>query len=288
MKFESVEIYALETGIFKLDGGAMFGSVPKTMWEKAIPPDELNRIPMALRLILIKDSKQKRNLLVDAGIGDKWSEKMRGIYAIDDSKDSLEKSLKKHGLNPEDITDVVLTHLHFDHTGGSTRADSTGKFIPSFPHAKYYLQKDNFDWALKPNPRESSSYMAENFMPLLESKQLTLCNGVGEFEKAIRWPAVTVRLSYGHTMGLQCPLITLGDRKFFYPSDMIPTSAHVPIPWTMGYDLHIIKLMEEKEIILTEAVKDKWILVYEHDPVIAASEITKGVKHFERGLVVKL
>lgn len=285
MKFGTTEIFAIETGIFKLDGGAMFGSVPKPIWEKAIPADAQNRIPMALRLILLKDAQQKRNLLVDTGIGEKWTEKMVGIYAIDHSQNTLERSLRVHGLTPDDITDVVLTHLHFDHAGGATKAGDNGKFYPAFKNAKYYLQKDNFDWATKPNSREAASYLPENFMPLVESKKLILCNGVEDFEKAIQWPGVSVRLSYGHTIGLQCPLITLGDQKFFYPSDMIPTSAHVPVPWVMGYDIHVIKLLEEKENLLEEAVRDQWVFVYEHDPVFPATTVTKGKKHFEKGPV---
>jgi glyoxylase-like metal-dependent hydrolase (beta-lactamase superfamily II) len=282
MKFDSAEIFSIETGTFKLDGGAMFGSVPKTLWEKAIPPDELNRIPMALRLILVKDSTKKRNLLVDTGVGEKSSEKMAGIYSIDHSKNSLEKSLKAHGLTYDDITDVVLTHLHFDHAGGATQVRADGSFVPTFKNAKYYLQKDNFDWANKPNSRESASYLQENFIPLKEAGQLVLCDGAEDFSKKIQWPEVSVRTSYGHTIGLQCPLICLGDKKFFYPSDLIPTSSHVPVPWTMGYDIHIIKLMEEKELLLAEAVRDRWIFVYEHDPVIAATEVVRGKKHYER------
>jgi glyoxylase-like metal-dependent hydrolase (beta-lactamase superfamily II) len=288
MKFGSTEIFALETGMFKLDGGAMFGTVPKTLWQKEIPPDELNRIPMALRIILIKDSKQQRNLLVDTGIGEKWTEKMVGIYAIDHSEHTLEGSLKSHGLSPNDITDVILTHLHFDHAGGATKAHADGTFLPAFKNAKYYLQKDNFDWATKPNSREAASYLPENFMPLVEAKKLILCDGVEDFERKLNWPGISVRLSYGHTIGLQCPLITLEGKKFFYPSDMIPTAAHVPVPWVMGYDIHVIKLLEEKEVLLEEAARDKWVFVYEHDPIRAATEVVKGKRHFEKGPVVPI
>jgi glyoxylase-like metal-dependent hydrolase (beta-lactamase superfamily II) len=307
----SSEIFALETGMFKLDGGAMFGTVPKPIWEKAIPPDELNRIPMALRIILLRDLKTKRNLLVDTGIGFKWSEKLASIYAIDHSKFTLEKSLSAHGLKFEDITDVILTHLHFDHAGGATRPVQTGgatqpagaarerstgpgpssdatKFVPTFPKAKYYIQKDNFDWATNPNSREAASYLPENFEPLIETKQLVICDGVKAFENAINWPGISVRLSYGHTVGLQCPLIKIEGKSFFYPSDMIPTSSHIPVPWVMGYDIHVIKLLEEKENLLAEAVRDQWIFVYEHDPVIPATTVIKGPKHYSRGDVVAL
>jgi glyoxylase-like metal-dependent hydrolase (beta-lactamase superfamily II) len=245
MKIGESEIFALETGMFKLDGGAMFGTVPKPLWEKAIPPDELNRIPMALRIILLRDLKTKRNLLVDTGIGHKINEKFAKIYAVDYSTNTLEKSLAAHGLKSDDITDVILTHLHFDHTGGSTKADASGKIVPTFAKAKYYIQKENYDWATAPNSREAASYLPENFLPLLESKQLIICDGVEDLEQKIKWPGVSARISSGHTVGLQCPLITLGDKKFFYPSDLIPTSAHVPLPWVMGYDIHVIKILEE-------------------------------------------
>ncbi|MBN8554633.1 MAG: MBL fold metallo-hydrolase [Deltaproteobacteria bacterium] len=298
MKIGHSEIFALETGMFKLDGGAMFGTVPKPIWEKAIPPDEQNRIPMALRIILLRDFKTKRNLLIDTGIGTKWPEKLATIYGIDHSKFTLQKALSEHDLKPEDITDVILTHLHFDHAGGATLPESEGaallgeghaaKFKPTFPNAKYYIQKDNLDWAMDPNSREAASYLPENFKPLIESKKLIVCDGIEDFEKKINWPGVSVRLSYGHTIGLQCPLINLDGKIFFYPSDMIPTASHLPVPWVMGYDIHVIKLLEEKEILLAEAVKDNWIFVYEHDPVLPATTVIKGSKHYSRGDLVNL
>ncbi len=284
MRLGDSEIYSLNTGMFKLDGGAMFGTVPKPMWEKAIPPDEANRIPMALRIILLRDLKTKRNLIVDTGIGEKWSPKLVQIYAIDHSESTLISALKSKGLTPDDITDVVLTHLHFDHAGGATLTTGEGApATPTFKNAKYYIQKDNYEWAAKPNSREAASYLQENFQPLLESKQLVICDGEKDFEKKINWPGVTVRLSYGHTIGLQCPLIDLQGQKFFYPSDMIPTASHVPVPWVMGYDIHVIKLLDEKEAILTEAVRDNWTLIYEHDPKLPATKVVKGSKHFSAG-----
>jgi glyoxylase-like metal-dependent hydrolase (beta-lactamase superfamily II) len=155
--------------------------------------------------------------------------------------------------------------------------------VPTFAKAKYYIQKENYDWATAPNSREAASYLPENFLPLLESKQLIICDGVEDLEQKIKWPGVSARISAGHTVGLQCPLITLGDKKFFYPSDLIPTSAHVPLPWVMGYDIHVIKILEEKEAILEEAVRDHWIFIYEHDPVIPATTVIKGPKHFSKG-----
>jgi glyoxylase-like metal-dependent hydrolase (beta-lactamase superfamily II) len=267
--------------MFKLDGGAMFGSVPKPMWEKAIPPDEMNRIPMALRLILLRDLKTGRNLIVDTGIGHKWSEKLQKIYAIDHAQETLASALSQEGLRFDQITDVVLTHLHFDHAGGATVRNEAGELAPAFPNAKYYIQKDNYDWATRPNSREAASYLPENFEPLMKAGKLIICNGVQDFESKIQWPGFSVVVSYGHTIGLQCPKITIEDKVFFYPSDLIPTSAHVPLPWVMGYDIHVIKILDEKEAVLKEAAAGDWIFVYEHDPKIAASTIRMGSKHFE-------
>lgn len=286
MRIGDFEITTPNVGMFRLDGGAMFGAVPKTLWSKAIPADELNRIPMALRLILLKDLKRGRILLVDTGIGHKSSAKFEEIYAVDYSRFSLDRALIDANLKPEDITDVVLTHLHFDHTGGSTRRDAGGEIVPTFPKAKYYIQKQNFDWATKPNSREAASYLGENFLPLCQTHQLVICDGPEELARELKWPGFSVRVSNGHTIGLQCPLIEIENQKFFYPSDLIPTSAHVPLPWVMGYDIQIIKILDEKEAILKEAASEGWIFIYEHDPVIAASRIVKGSKHYEKAEAV--
>lgn len=283
MRLGHFEIKAINTGMFKLDGGAMFGTVPKPMWEKAISPDEMNRIPMALRLILLRDHQTKRNLLVDTGIGRKWPEKLEKIYSIDHSEENLESALATEGLTPSDITDVILTHLHFDHAGGATSKNSQGELIPTFPNAKYYIQKDNFDWATRPNSREAASYLPENFEPLVRSGSLIVCDGVKDFEAKIQWPGISVVVSYGHTIGLQCPKITIEGRTFFYPSDLIPTSAHIPIPWVMSYDIHVIKILDEKESVLQRATQEDWIVIYEHDPKVPASRVHKGAKHYEAG-----
>jgi glyoxylase-like metal-dependent hydrolase (beta-lactamase superfamily II) len=288
MKIGPIEVHAPNTGMFKLDGGAMFGTVPKPLWEKAIPPDDQNRIPMSLRVMILKDSSTGRNLIVDTGIGNKWSEKLQKIYAIDHSQFSLEKALQSCGLKFDQITDVLLTHLHFDHTGGSTLLDPSGALVPTFPHARYYIQKDNFDWATRPSSREAASYLPENFMPLQQAGKLVICDGPEDFEKKINWPGLSVRVSYGHTIGLQCPLYKVGQETFFYPSDLIPTSSHIPLPWVMGYDIHVIQILEEKEKILEESAAGNWTLVFEHDPVHPATKVVKGPKHFERGAVVSL
>jgi len=281
MKIGNFELFAPNTGMFKLDGGAMFGSVPKTMWQKAIPPDEFNRIPMSLRVMIIKDPQNKRNLIVDTGIGTKMPQKLQDIFCVDHNEANLEKALQSGGLKFDDITDVLLTHLHFDHTGGSTYLDG-GQLKVRFPKAKYYIQKDNYDWAVKPNSREAASYLPENFIPVQEAGQLVICDGPEDFEKKINWPGLSVYVSYGHTVGLQCPIFRAANDCFFYPSDLIPTAAHIPLPWVMGYDIHVIKILEEKEKILERAAKENWCFIFEHDAEIPACRIKKGAKHFER------
>lgn len=283
MQIGDYSIETLETGFFRLDGGAMFGSVPKKLWNRAIPADEDNRILMAARVVLVRDLKTGRNLLIDTGNGHKWSEKFLKIYALDYSQFTLEKSLREKDLSFEDITDVLLTHLHFDHAGGATKWDDNQNVIPSFPNATYYIQRDNFEWATKPNSREAASYLSENFMPLKEKGLLKICDGVEALENEINWPGISVFLSYGHTIGLQAPIIKIGDKTFFYPTDMIPTSHHVPIPWVMGYDIHVIKLLEEKENVLKPALQENWILIYEHDPVVKASPVQAGEKYITAG-----
>lgn len=288
MEFQNYKISTLETGFFKLDGGAMFGSVPKKLWQRAIPADEDNRILMAARVVLVEDKKTGRKLLIDTGNGHKWSEKLLKIYALDYSQSTLMKSLEEKGLKAEDISDVLLTHLHFDHAGGATTWDENQNPVPTFSNATYYVQKDNYDWATKPNSREAASYLPENFEPIKSAGKLKICDGAEALAKEINWPGLSVILSYGHTIGLQAPLIEIEDKKFFYPTDMIPTSHHIPVPWVMGYDIHVIKLLEEKEATLKRAVLENWTVIYEHDPVIQASHVIQGEKHYQASAPVIL
>lgn len=281
-------VRTLETGEFKLDGGAMFGSVPKKLWEKKIPADADNRIPMAARIVLVQDAQQGRNLLIDTGNGHKWSDKLLKIYALDYSKHTLQKSLQEAGLTSDDITDVILTHLHFDHAGGATKWDGNHNVIPTFPKATYYTQKKNYEWATARNSREAASYLPENFEPLNQTGQLKICDGPEDFKKQIQWPGFEVTMSDGHTIGLQAPIFEVDGMKYFYPTDMIPTSAHVPVPWLMGYDIHAIKLLDEKQEVLERAVAENWTVIYEHDPVVKASKVIKGEKHFEAAAAIHL
>lgn len=288
--------YAIPTGLFGLDGGSMFGTVPKVLWEKAIPADEHNRIPMEARCLLVKS--KHLNILVDTGNGRdfiaKYGEKLGGkfatMYNINDEGPNLEKSLQKYGVSFNDIHFVFLTHLHFDHAGGAT-CERNGKIVPTFPNAKYFLQKKNLDTALNPNIRERSSYFAANFQPLIESKQLVLLdenkilngNDVGIVENSVQEliPEVEVFITHGHTQGQQHPLFKTDDAYIFYCADLIPTSHHVRLAWIMGYDLDPLKIIDEKREILKKASEQSWKLFFEHDPVCDLATVDTDHKDFK-------
>lgn len=274
MKIGCYDLYPIETGTFALDGGAMFGVVPKTLWEKAIPPDEKNRIPMASRALLLIGNGRK--ILIDDGNGSKMSEKLTAIYDIDSSKNNLLSSLGRLTLAAGDITDVILTHLHFDHCGGSTFKDSDGRVKPTFPNARYYVQREHWEWAQKPTERDRASFFPDDFMPLYEHGQLHFTEGEGEI-----LPGVSCRICNGHTTGLQAPLISDGTHAILYVADLMPTIAHVPLPWIMGYDLRPLVTLEEKRRILNEAVDGNWTLFFEHD----VTHQTCRVQRTDKGIV---
>lgn len=262
------QVNSVPTGEFALDGGAMFGTVPKVLWEKSNPPDEANRIPLEARALLLKSAS--RAILVDCGnggdfiqkYGEKLGPKFAEIYQVESAQNSLLGSLKNHGLTPEDITDVVLTHLHFDHAGGSTKYES-GKLVPTFKRATYYVQERNLTTAQAPNLREKASYFKANFEPLLNSGQLKILQGPMKNEI----PGISSFISDGHTLGHQCVLVE-GDNSqgLIYCGDVIPTSSHVRLPWVMGYDLNPLLIIEEKRQLLQWAAEKGYYLFFEHDP----------------------
>ena len=265
MKIGPYDIYSIETSEFSLDGGAMFGIIPKTMWEKFAPPDKLNRINMVTRsLLLVSDN---RRILIDTGNGTKWDKKYKQIYNIDTSLFSIQKSLVKYGFDPEDITDVICTHLHFDHVGGNTKIES-GKVVPTFTNAKYWISKENWGLANDPSEKDNGSFMEDDWKVLLEKNMIEIISGEESFIENI-----DIFLSYGHTVGLMHPIITDGDKTVFYGSDLFPTSAHIPIQWVMAYDVQPVITMKEKQYLLNEMYQKKWILFFEHDPNIQACRI---------------
>lgn len=274
MKIGNYELHSIETGRFGLDGGAMFGVVPKPLWEKTNPPDRKNRIALAARALLIIGNGRK--ILVDVGNGSKYSEKQVSIYNFDSSKHDLVSSLKKRGLTPGDITDVLLTHLHFDHAGGSTYVEN-GLVKPTFPNAKYHVQHEHWLAATKPTERDRASFFSDDFLPLKEHNQLEFTEG----ETGI-FPGISFRLVHGHTAALQCPVISDGTTSVFYCADLMPTTSHVQLPWIMAYDLRPLVTLEEKRKIVNEAVDQNWILFFEHDPNTEAVRL----KRTEKGIVI--
>ena len=265
MKFGDYECSSVELGSFAIDGGATFGVVPKVLWEKKIPADEKNLIPMKARSLLIQG--KGKNILVDTGPGNKLSEKLIKIYNLIKGSTDIDVSLSKHGLDCGDITDVIITHLHFDHIGGSTFIKD-GIIAPTFPNATYYLQKDQFEAALNPGVRDVSSYMEENFMPLKEAGVLRLVEGPQEL-----FCGIEIIVTMGHTSGQQHPLIKGEKNSLFFCADLIPTSAHLPVTWHMAYDNYPLILMEEKERLLSRALMENWVLFFQHDQNVAAATV---------------
>lgn len=269
-------IHILDVGRFGLDGGAMFGVVPKPLWSKAYHPgDDANRIPMATRLLLIE--WDDRCLLVDTGNGSKLSAKMQDIYAISNRYPPLEVALSNAGFPPERITDVVLTHLHFDHAGGATRFDGFD-IVPTFPNARYYVQADQLAWARNPTEKDRASFLPENFEPLANAGVLDTVEGSVHLT-----PELSLHPLFGHTQAMQVLLLQTDDGTVFYPADLLPTHAHVPIPYVMGYDNYPLTTIREKKDWLERAAQNEWIVVFEHDAFVAAGTITRTEKGYALG-----
>ena len=253
--------HTLETGFLWLDGGSMFGSVPKALWNRTNPADEKNRIRLAMRCLLL--AGEGRRILVDDGVGDKFTPRFGEIYRIELEPHTLERSLESLGLAPDDITDVVLTHLHFDHAGGSTRR-SGDRLVPRLPRARYHVQRRNWENASAPNPRERASYLPENFMPLLEAGVVTLWDGPQR-----PWPGIELFTADGHTRGQQLVRVSGGGETLYFVADLIPTASHVRIPFVMGYDMAAIETMAEKRALLERACRENAWICLEHDPETA-------------------
>jgi glyoxylase-like metal-dependent hydrolase (beta-lactamase superfamily II) len=272
MQIGKYKVITILSGFFRLDGGAMFGIIPKPLWEKSNPADELNRVSLSTRnLLLVSDDKK---ILIDTGMGNKWDEKSKNIYHID-SKLDLELALEQKGIKSEDITDVLLTHLHFDHTGGSTKFEN-GKLIPAFPNAKYFIQKKNFEWAMNPTDRDKGSYIKENFEPLVKEGLLNLIDGEIDFDENISF-----RVINGHTFGQQMVKISDSNDTILYCCDLMPFVSQIKIPYVMGYDLQPLLTIQEKIKYLKLAASENWYLYFGHDPRFAAAT----VKHTEKGIV---
>jgi glyoxylase-like metal-dependent hydrolase (beta-lactamase superfamily II) len=276
MKIGEYEIQAIDTGDFGLDGGAMFGVVPKNLWSKVYHPgDEQNRIPMAARCLLLTSAHKK--ILVDTGCGSKLSEKLQKIYNLDYSKHTLLDSLSAAGVQADEITDVILTHLHFDHAGGTTHLEN-GQAVPSFPNAKYYVQKDHLDWARNPTEKDRASFFKDNWEPMIGAGMMEILDGNGEIYKG-----VSVEQFHGHTKGLQMLKIHDDTTTLIFPADVFPTSAHIPVPFVMGYDNFPLTAMDEKRALLPRIVEEKWIVCFEHDAFLPAARIIAAEKGYTIG-----
>ena len=273
MKIGNYSLHGLELGTFGLDGGAMFGIVPKVLWQKENPADEENRIHMHTRGLLLKDEKNRRNILIDCGLGDKDDAKFRDRYKI--APYALETELARHGLHENDITDVIATHFHFDHMGGLTKLDSAGKLTARFPNAKVWAQKRNWAHAWKPNEKDRASYLPENFSIYESDSRLQLVDGQEEI-----LPGIYTRVTEGHTVGMQHPFISDGTASLLYCADIIPMSAHVRTAWVMGYDCFPLTTFEEKKKILSEAAEKDTVIFFEHCPYTPGARVEWSGKDY--------
>jgi len=271
-----MELFSINTGHFKLDGGAMFGVVPKSIWHRLNPADDNNMCSWAMRCLLVKDGN--RLILIDNGMGNKQNDKFFGFYFLH-GKDTLDLSLAKHGFCKDDITDVFLTHLHFDHCGGSIEYnEDRTQLKPAFKNANYWCSEKHWDWAVNPNPREKASFLSENILPIQQSGQLKFIDTSKEFMTDFNMYEAN-----GHTEAMVLPLIKYKDTTIAFMADLIPSTAHLPLPYVMGYDVRPLNTMKEKDYILNEAVKNNWTLFFEHDPQIECCSVVqteKGIRAY--------
>lgn len=280
MKIGSYTLAPIETGTFALDGGAMFGVVPKILWSRTNPADEANRIDMALRVLLLQGDG--KTILIDTGMGDKYDNRTKSIYKLDHSKFTLLSSLAKRGLKPEDITHIIQTHLHFDHCGGLVTQAEDSSLRPTFPNAKVYVQKENLNWARNPTEKDRASYLKNDWEPIVAEGLLEEIDGPGEI-----MPGIELMIFNGHTRAQQLPHIhdDAGNHVFF-SADLFPTRAHVPLPYIMGYDNFPLTTLEEKRALVPRAYEENWLLFFEHDPANALVRVESTPKGFKAGEAV--
>ncbi len=270
-----MKLYSIETGNLKLDGGAMFGVVPKVIWDKLYPADENNLCNWAMRCLLV-ETDDNRKVLIDTGMGDKQGEKFFGHY-YPNGDATLMSSLEKIGFKAEDITDVIITHLHFDHVGGAVAYDDEGELAPAFPNATYHIGKAHWLWAETANRREKASFLPENYIPLKEHNVLNMVEQEGEL-----MPGISVKFYNGHTEGQLIPLVHFNGRTIVYGADLFPSTAHLPMPYIMGYDTRPLITLQDKEQFFSEALAGDYILFFEHDlynECCTLQQTPKGVRH---------
>lgn len=276
-----MKLHTINTELFKLDGGAMHGVVPKQLWNKLNPADENNLCTWSMRCLLIEEGN--RLVLVDTGIGNKQDNKFFGHYHLH-GEDTLEKSIVAAGFSKDDITDVFLTHLHFDHVGGAVSRDGE-KLVPTFKNATYWSNEAHWDWATKPNPREKASFLKENILPLQESGQLKFIDNKQDVSFMEHFK---VRFVNGHTESMMLPLLNYKGREILYCADLLPSIHHMPLPWVMGYDTRPLETIKEKELFLNEAASKNWLLYMEHDAANEMCEVQMTEKGIRPGQVLTL
>lgn len=278
-----MKLYTINTGYFKLDGGAMFGVVPKSIWNKLNPADENNMCNWALRCLLIEDGN--RLILIDTGNGTKQDEKFWSHYYLH-GDETLHSSLAKHGFSADDITDVILTHLHFDHCGGAVEIVD-GKLVTAFKNATYWSNEEHWNWAVNPNAREKASFLKENILPIQESGQLKFVEVNKPSEHRLAETKfsenISIRFVSGHTESMMLPQINCNGKTIVYMADLLPSAAHIPLPYVMGYDMFPLTTLNEKKAFLDEAVAGDYILFFEHDPKIECCTLQQT----ERGVRMK-
>ena len=280
-----MQLHTIQTGFFKLDGGAMFGVVPKQLWSQHVPPDDLNLCTWSMRLLLIEEGD--RLLLIDAGIGDKQSEKFFSHYHLHGGF-TLDGELEKRGFHRDDITDVLLTHLHFDHVGGAVEREADGALVPAFRNATFWSCERHWNWAVNPNAREKASFLAENILPLEASGRLQFVPRDGRWSRGALGAAFSgldLFFADGHTESQMIPVLTHGSTRIAFMADLLPSAAHVPLAWVMGYDTRPLLTLEEKDLFLRQAAEENWVLFLEHDGQHAACTVAlteKGVRVAER------
>jgi glyoxylase-like metal-dependent hydrolase (beta-lactamase superfamily II) len=259
MLFGDYRVEVVPDTEFRLDGGAMFGVVPRSLWSKVCPPDEQNRIRMNMNCLFVEAGKER--ILIETGIGDKWSEKHEAMYGITRER-PLSESLKSlTGFGAEDINIVVNTHLHFDHAGGNTKLDESGRAVPTFPNARYFVSRAEYEHAEDPHERDCASYLPENWRPVKETGQLELKESDYEVVPGLKMETVA-----GHSRTMQCVRLEQGGKTFYSFADLVPMRAHVPLAWIMGYDLYPVETLEAKKRLLPQAVQENWLCFFYHDP----------------------
>jgi len=276
-----MNLHTIDTGFFKLDGGAMFGVVPKTIWNKTNPADANNLCTWAMRCLLIEDGD--RLILIDTGIGNKQDEKFFSHYYLHGDA-TIDSSLAALGFHKDDITDVFLTHLHFDHVGGAIKREGE-KLIPAFKNAIYWSNEKHWDWAVNPNDREKASFLKENILPIQESGQLKY---IDAHDNVKFTDDIAVRFVYGHTESMMLPLINYKGKQILYMADLLPSVGHLPLPYVMAYDMFPLQTLMEKKIFLNEALEKNYVLFLEHDPVNECCTLQQTEKGIRLGETFKL